>query len=109
MGTLKDHKVYIYLDKQAQPQFLKTRPLLLLLRDKVAEELDRLQPSGIIAPTKFSKWATPIIPVIKSERSISICGDFNRTINKLARTEVYPLPQINELLLACQVGRPSPS
>ena len=96
MGTLNDHKVYFYLEEQAQPQFLKARPLLLLLRDKVAEVLDRLQPSGIIAPTKFSKWATPIMPVIKSDRSISIYGDFKRTINKLARTEVFPLPQINE-------------
>ena len=62
LGTPKDHKVKFYLEEQAQPQFLKARPLLLTLGDKVAEELDRLQAKGIIVRTKFLKWATPIIP-----------------------------------------------
>ena len=80
LGTLKDNKVRFYLEEQANPQFLKARPLPLALRDKVAEELDRLQAEGIIVPTKFSKWAAPIVPVIKSDGSIRICGDFKRTI-----------------------------
>ena len=36
LGTLKDYKVKFYLEEQAKPQFLKTRPLPLALRDKVA-------------------------------------------------------------------------
>ena len=93
-----------YLEDQAQPQFLRARPLPLALHDKVAEELDRLQARGIIVPTKFSKWAAPIVPVIKSDGSIRICGDFKRTINKSARTEVYPLPQIDELFASLSGG-----
>ena len=105
LGTLKDHKVKFYLEDQAQPQFLKARPLPLALHDKVAEELDRLQARGIIVPTKFSKWAVPIVPVIKSDGSIRICGDFKRTINKSARTEVYPLPRIDELFASLSGGQ----
>ena len=37
------------------------------------EELDRLQRNGIIEPVKFSKWATPIVPILKSDGSIRIC------------------------------------
>ena len=92
LGTLKDHKVKFYLEEQAKPQFFKPRPLPLALRDKVAAELDRLQADGVIVPTRFSKWAAPIVPVIKRDGSIRICGNFKRTINKSARTEVYPLP-----------------
>ena len=92
-----------YLEEQAKPQFLKARPLPLALRDKVAVELDRLQAEGIIIPTIFSKWATPIMPVMKSDGSIRICGDFKQTVNKSARTEVYPLPRIEELF-ACLSG-----
>ena len=105
LGTLKDHKVKFYLKDQAQPQFLKARPLPLALRDKVAEELDRLQARGIIVPTKFLKWAAPIVPVIKSDGSIRICGDFKRIINKSARTEVYPLPRIDELFANLSGGQ----
>ena len=105
LGTLKDNKVTFYLEEQANPQFLKARPLPLALRDKVAEELDRLQAEGIIVPTKFSKWATPIMLVIKSDGSIRICRDFKRTINKSARTEVYPLPRINKLFASLSGGQ----
>ena len=94
-----------YLEEQANPQFLKARPLPLALPDKVAEELDRLQAEGIIVPTKFSKWAAPIVPVIKSDGSIRICGDFKRTINKSARTEVYPLPRIDKLFASLSGGQ----
>ena len=105
LGTLKDNKVKFYLEDQTNPQFLKARPLPLSLRDKVAEELDRLQAEGIIVPTKFSKWAAPIVPVIKSDGSIRICGDFKRTINRSARTEVYPLPQIDKLYASWSGGQ----
>ena len=92
-----------YLEEQAKPQFLKARPLPLALREKVAEELDRLQAEGIIVPTRFSKWAAPIVPVVKGDGSIRICGDFKHTINKAAKPEIYPLPRIEELF-ACLSG-----
>ena len=66
------------------------------LKDKVAAELDRLQAEGIIAPTKFSQWAAHIVPIVKKDGSIRICGDYKQTINKCAKTEIYPLPSIEE-------------
>ena len=84
LGTLKDYKVKFYLEEQAKPQFLKARPLPLALREKVAEELNRLQAEGIIVPTRFSKWAAPIVPVVKGDGPIRICGDFKCNINKAA-------------------------
>ena len=81
------------------------RPLLLALRERVTEELDRLQAEGIIVPVKFSKWATPIVPVVKNDRSIRICGDFKRTVNKSTRTEIYPLPRIEELFTCLSGGQ----
>ena len=104
-APLKDHKVKLYLLEQAEPQFLKARPLPLVLRDKVAEELDRLQARKITVPTKFSQWVAPTVPVIKSDGSIRIYDDFNRTINKLARIEVYVLPQIDELFASLSGGQ----
>ena len=74
-------------------------------RDKVAIEVDRLQAEGIIIPTRFSKWAAPIVPAIKRDGSIRICGcgDFKQTVNKSVSTKIYPLPRIEELF-ACLSG-----
>ena len=83
LGTLKDYKVKFYLEEQAKPQFLKARPLPLGLHDKVAIELDRLQAEGIITPTRFSKWATPIVPVVKCDGSIRIVVTLNELLTNL--------------------------
>ena len=56
-----------------------------------------MQAAGIIAPTKFSQWAAPIVPILKKDGSIRICGDYKQTINKCAKTEIYPLPCTEEL------------
>ena len=50
LGTLKDYKVKFYLEEQAAPHFFKARPLPLALRERVADELDRLQAKGSIVP-----------------------------------------------------------
>ena len=42
LGTLKDYKVKFYLEEQAAAHFFKARPLPLALRERVADELDRL-------------------------------------------------------------------
>ena len=46
----------------------------------------------------------PIVPVVKSDGSIPICGDFKRTVNKSTRTEIYPLPRIEELFTCLSGG-----
>ena len=52
---------------------------------------------GIISPVKTSKSAAPIVPVMKKDGSVLICGDFKVTCTQVADTESYPLPQIEEL------------
>ena len=47
---------------------------------------------------KSSKWAAPIVPVLKPDRkSIRICGDYKLTANKASRLEQYPLPKVEDL------------
>ena len=89
-------QVKFYLKENVEPIFLKARQAPFPLRDRVTAELDRLQAAGIIAPTKFSHWATPIVPIVKTDGSIRICGNYRQTVNKYAKTEIYPLPCIEE-------------
>ena len=46
------------------------------LRRKVEAELERLEKEEIIAPVQFSDWATPIVPVLKDDGTVRICGDY---------------------------------
>ena len=98
LGTVKDLKVKLFVKENSNPKFFKAHTLPLSLREKVSDELDKLQAKGIIVPMKFSSWAAPIVPVIKSDGSVRLCGDYKLTINSVAQNEVYPLPRIEELL-----------
>ena len=82
LGKLEGTQVSIEVDSDAQPRLFKPRPLPFTLKSKVEDELDRLQANGVISPVKFSKWAAPIIPVVKSDGKIRICGDYKMTINQ---------------------------
>lgn len=75
------------------------------LRQKVEKELDRLEEEGIIVPVKHSDWAAPIVPVLKSNGTIRICGDYKLTANTATKTEVYPLPKIEDLFSSLAGGK----
>ena len=105
LGTFNKSKVKFYMKENVEPLFLKARQVPFALRDRVATELDRLQAAGIIAPTKFSRWATPIVPIVKRDGSIRLCGDYRQTVNKHAKTEIYPLPCIEELFTTLSGGQ----
>ena len=33
-------------------------------------------------PIQFAKWAAPIVPVVKGDRTVCICGDYKLTVNQ---------------------------
>ena len=45
----------------------------------------------------FSEWATPIVPIVKSDSNVRVCGDYKLTANKVSKTGMYPIPKIEEL------------
>ncbi len=52
-----------------------------MFREKVEQEIQRLQKEGTIEPVEVSDWVAPIIPVIKRDKCVRICGDFRLTVN----------------------------
>lgn len=98
LGTLQGTTAKIHVDDKVRPKFFKPRPLPYLMREKVEIELERLQSEGIIEPVQFSDWATPIVPVLKSDgKSIRLCGDYKVTVNSASKLDKYPLPRIEDL------------
>lgn len=77
--------------------FVRARPVPLALRARVEQELARLERDGTIYRVEHSDYGTPIVPVIKSNGDIRICGDYKITINPKLKRDFYPLPRIEEL------------
>ena len=98
LGLLEGMRVKIHVDKTVKPRFYKPRPVPYALRDKVEQELERLQRDGVIEPVRFSEWAAPVVPVVKSDGSLRICGDYKLTVNSAATVDSYPLPRIDDVL-----------
>ena len=105
LGELRSVKAKIYVSKGEQPQFFPPRPVSFALRQKVEEELERLQSLGVIRPVQFSDWAAPIVPVMKADGRVRICGDYKITINRAAKIEKYPIPRIEELFASLAGGK----
>ena len=76
LGTVKDLKVKLFVKENSLPKFFKARTLPLALREKVSDEIDKLQANGITVPVKFSSWAAPVVPVIKRDGNVRLCGDY---------------------------------
>ena len=105
LGTLQGVSAKIYVDQNAQPRFHSPRPVPFALRKKVEEELERLQSLRVIKPIQFSDWAAPIVPVLKGDGRIRICGDYKVTINQAAKVDKYPLPKIDEIFASLSGGK----
>ena len=102
LGELRDVEAKIHIEKDAKPHFLKARKVPFTIRKKVEEELQSL---GVIQPIQFSDWAAPIVPVMKSDGSVRICGDYKVAMNRDAKLDQYPIPQIEELFASLAGGK----
>ena len=43
------------------------------------------------------EWAIPIFPVLKPDGAGWICGNYDLTINRTAKSDTYPLPHVKDL------------
>lgn len=96
-GQLRNHVQHIFLRENATPIFKKARHPPYALRPKIESELTRLVNNDIIEKVDYSDWATPIVPILKSDASLRICGDYKVTVNTVIAKEEHPIPRIEEL------------
>nr|XP_037276591.1 uncharacterized protein K02A2.6-like [Rhipicephalus microplus] len=96
LGTFHGVTASISVQKGAKPRFVKARPIPFALRDRVFEELQRMERESVIKPVKTSQWAAPIVPVLKRDGWVRVCSDFKTSINPVTVVESYPIPRIEE-------------
>ena len=95
-------KATLTLKENAQAKFCKARPVPYALKEKVKQELDRLEKEGIIQKVD---WATPIVAVPKRINSVRICGDYKTTVNPQVKVDQYPLPRIDDIFASLAGGQ----
>ncbi|XP_028304146.1 uncharacterized protein K02A2.6-like [Gouania willdenowi] len=105
LGTLRGTTVKLSVDTNAQPRFCKPRTVPYAMKAKVEAELDRLQKLGVIEPVEFSNWAAPIVPVLKEDGQVRLCGDYKLTINQASQLDTYPLPKVEDLFATLAGGK----
>ena len=89
--------------KPGAKKFCKARPVPYSMKPKLEAEIDKLVRDGVITKVGYSEWATPIVPVIKSNNSKRICCYFKVTLNPVL--EIDPLPRIKEIFAALSGGK----
>ncbi len=106
---MRGTKAKIQVDPSTRPRFYRPRSVPFALREGVEKALERLEKEGIIEPVEFSDWAALIVPVVKKDGTIRVCGDYKLTVNQAAKVDCYPLPVLRTSLPCWQVGRLSQS
>ena len=105
LGCVRNISAKLVVDEKATPRCYKPRSVPYALQAKVEKELERLQAEGVIRPVEFADWAAPIVPVLKSNGDIRICGDYKLTVNAASKVDKYPIPNIKDLYAKLSGGK----
>ncbi|KAI5743861.1 hypothetical protein M8J77_022987 [Diaphorina citri] len=104
VGKMNHIQARLTLRPNSKPVFCKARKPPFALLPKIEEELENLVEQGILVKVNSSEWATPIVPVMKPNGAVRICGDFKVTLNKHLQVDDHPLPTIDELFSSLAGG-----
>ena len=104
LGTMQGVKAKLFVKPDSRPKFFKPRPVLHALKGAIEQELDRLETMGVIEKVRYSEWAAPIVPVVKPDNSIRVCGDYKVTVNSVLEVDQHPLPNPEELFVTLSGG-----
>ncbi|GFR32159.1 uncharacterized protein K02A2.6 [Trichonephila clavata] len=101
MQTFKKH-----MDKKSN--FTKNQKKTLYCSrctGRVENEIDRLEREGIKEKVESSEWATPVVPVVKTDGSIRLCADYSVTLNPNLIVPQHPLPRLEEIFASLNGGK----
>lgn len=98
LGTLQNITAKLYLKEGSKPVREKAYRIPLALRETVESEIDRLVKEGIIEPVEYSEWASGVVPVLKENGKIRLCGNFKPTINPCLQDLSPPQIHMDDIL-----------
>nr|XP_029717032.1 uncharacterized protein K02A2.6-like [Aedes albopictus] len=105
IGRISNVQANLPLKKNARPVFLKARKIPFSMVKTVEDELEKLVAEGVLTKVNSSNWATPIVPVKKSQNRVRICGDYKQTVNPNLVVDKHPQPTVDELFTSLAGGK----
>ncbi|KAH7726112.1 hypothetical protein AAVH_06300 [Aphelenchoides avenae] len=102
LGHCTKMKAHLHLRKEAQPVFVRKRPVATGMLPIVEQELDRLEKIGAISSVDYSQWAAPIVVVRKKNGKPRVCADFSTGLNDALELKRHPIPTPEDLFNALQ-------
>ncbi|XP_062712744.1 uncharacterized protein LOC134289928 [Aedes albopictus] len=97
MGKVKGLTAKLRLKPDAQPVYLKARPVPFSIKQAVEQEIEQMIRDGVLVKVNHSSWATPVVPVMKLNNKVRLCGDYKITVNPRLIVDEHPLPTVEEL------------
>ena len=100
LGKVKNITASLALKPDAVPKFFAFRQPPYALKPLIEQEIKRLEVNDIWEKVTYSDWATPLVPVVKEDNSIRICGDYKITVNPQLLVAQHPLPRPSDMFAA---------
>ena len=105
LGTITPFQAQLSVTPDARPKFFKPRSVPYALRERVENELDRLEKDGVLEKTHYSEWAAPVVVVPKRDGRLRLCGDYKVTVNPVLDVDQYPLPKPEDIFATLSGGQ----
>ena len=109
LGTFKAIKAKIVVEGNACPKYRKATPVPYAIKEKIEKELKRLEDEGTIEQLTFSDWAAPIVPKVKENQTVRICGNYKVAVNAVSKLDNYPVPKAEDFLTTWVEERNTPN
>ncbi|XP_053691590.1 uncharacterized protein K02A2.6-like [Sabethes cyaneus] len=97
MGKINGLAAKLQLKPNVHPVYMKARPVPFFIRNAVESEINNLLENGVLVKVNHSAWATPVVPVMKLNNKVRLCGDYKLTVNPNIAVDDHPLPTVEEL------------
>ena len=98
LGKYEGKKVHLEVEKDSRPKHAKPYSVPHTQMNLYKEELMRLVDIGVLRPIGATEWASPTFIRPKKDNTVRWLSDF-RELNKVLKRRVYPLPNIQEVLM----------
>ena len=96
--TFPDYVYKIKIDPSVKPTVHAARRIPLELKDKVKDELKRMEEGGIIIKVKEpTEWVNSMVVETKENGKLRICLD-PTDLNAAIKREYYPVPVLNDIV-----------
>lgn len=105
LGCYKYDKVKLEVEEWAKPIYKKPRPVPFKFHNQMGTELDKMEQAGIVTKCDSSPWGTPLVPVLKPDGSLRLCGDYKVTVNRFVKDVKHPLPTAEEIFAKLNGGQ----